>query len=218
MPSPVAERDSATSVLGRLLVQPLQARDPAQVREHPHLVGGVAAAPVRVERRHDAVPRRGPVGCRDRRQRALEQHPVQAEEVAGPPGERLQLLEDVAQPGDLAEVGVGGLEAVQADDQRGVLARGATGRGGAESVVERLRERQPVCGEHREAGQRVGLGRPVAEDSRDPRQGAAVGRTPPRRSAPTTASRPARQLGHLRNGGPRLARAASAAWWSGASA
>jgi hypothetical protein len=216
VPGSVAERHRATSVLGGLLVQPLQARDPAQVREHPHLLGGIATPPVRVEGRRDAVPRRGPVGCRDRRQRALEQHPVQAEEVTGPPGERLQLLDDAAQPGDLAEVGVGGLEAVEADDQRGVLARGATGRGGAASVVARLaNDSRCVASTARRASASASAARSprAAAIRRQERSGGTHSATGD--PAPTTASPPSSRnatISSLRS--PASRAAASAARWS----
>ena len=153
------------------------------MRAHPDLVGHVAAAPVGGKRLLDASDRIRPRGVRHGRQRALEQHPVQAEQVAGPSRQRLQLVDDGAQLTDFAEVGAGRLETVQADEQRLLVARRAPGGRGAATLVVGLREAQPVGREHGEAGPRIRLGRSVAEHGRDAqarpqRRHAVVGREP----------------------------------------
>ena len=87
---------------------------------------------------------------------------------------RLELVDHAGELVDHARVGVGGLEAVETDEQR-LVAAGLAGDGDrAPALVEGLAEPQVVRRQHREAAAEVGLGHAVPERRGPPQSAAEV--------------------------------------------
>ena len=69
---------------------------------------------------------------------------LQPEQVTLAPQQRLELFDHRGQRVGVAEVGMSGLEPIEASGERVVIGRGAASRDGALTVVERKIELQPV--------------------------------------------------------------------------
>jgi hypothetical protein len=82
-----------------------------------------------------------PVACRKRDERRLEDGMLQPEQVTLAPQQRLELVEHAGQRSGMTEVGMSGLEPVQARGQRLIVAGGPARSHGTLAVIERTIER-----------------------------------------------------------------------------
>src|ERR1700689_4035113 len=108
----------------------------------------VTAALVDLNGRLGGSFRLTPVTGRERHVARLEDRVLQPEQVTLAPQERFELIEHRGQRAGVAEVGMSGLESVEACCERVLVGGRPPGRGGALPIVEGMIELQPVGGDY----------------------------------------------------------------------